>query len=184
MSKATIAKQLLLAFILTVLSGPLLACAIFLGLPALPFMLSAVTVGYVATVVIQGWNRPGRLVFIGAAALGCIVSFVIAGSLLQFITLLAVGVWVVRSIVSYDRATGWAFDAALIYGGLVAAGWVYAHTGATVFALWSFLLIQALYPLALSEKSTPVRSSDAFARFEHSARAAEEALRRVVAVRG
>ncbi len=184
MSKATIAKQLVLAVILTMLSGPLLALGLLLGFPAIPFMLSAITVGYVGALVVQGWARPGRVVFIGAAAVGCVMSFIVAGSLFEFITLLAIGIWIVRSIVSYDRATGWAFDAALIYGGRLAAAWVYAHTGVTVLALWTFLLVQALYPLGVQARATAAPGNDPFSQFDRSARAAEEALRRVVAVRG
>lgn len=184
MNGTTVVKQVVLALVLTGLSLPLIAVARVLGVPTLPFMFSAVTVGYLATVVVQSWRKPGKCVLISSVAAVCLLSFLGSGTLGGFLAVLAVTVWLVRSLVSYERASGWLFDGALVYVGVAAAAWVLSSTGAIVLALWTFLLIQALYPLALSDKPAAARGSDAFGRFDHSARAAEEALRRVVAVRG
>ena len=184
MKGTTVIKQFVLALVLTGLSLPLIALARVLGVPTLPFMFSAVTVGYLATVIVQSWNKPGKCALIGSVASVCVVAFLGSGTLSAFVAVLAVTVWFVRSFVSYERMSGWLFDGALVYLGLVLASWVLGTTGAIFLALWTFLLIQALYPLALGERATVTSGSDTFGRFERSARAAEEALRRVVAVRG
>lgn len=182
MSRCTIAQQLVLAALLTVLTLPIGAAARFLGLPVLATILGVVTIAYVATIVVRSWARPGKSILIVAAAAWSVVSYLIAGSLVGFIMLLAAAIWCFRSLVSYDRASAWVFDGALICAGLWGASWALGHTGITVFALWTFLLIQALYPIGLGPRCGGVlRDEDPFLRFDQSSRAADEALRRVVA---
>jgi hypothetical protein len=168
--------------------GALLALIVLIVPPALGSMtariaaLAIIGVGYLAYLAWRSPTAAGRVILpLTGGALSA------AALLLVPVLLLPVqlGVlWLTRALLHQRGLLSALADLALVLLGLGAGIWALSATGSIAAALWSFFLVQALFPTLrgldarrLRARSAPVVDGDA--RFERAAQSALSSLRRM-----
>jgi hypothetical protein len=117
---------------------------------------------------------PGRLLAGSAWIVMCAALLLINPPLWGWLALLAVALWLGRSLRQPRRLLLCATDCALSLLAAAASLVALRHTGSVWLALWCLLLLQALSLSLASNPGSVVR--DANARFDAARRAAERAL--------
>ncbi|MCC6220346.1 MAG: hypothetical protein IT291_03795 [Deltaproteobacteria bacterium] len=188
MKSTTLFSGIVIALLLSIISSPLLALAsvFFNPLTAMQLTLALIATGYLIYLFSKANLRAGKIFL-------PLLSFsVLIGALffkLTFFSLLlimAATIWLVRSVINYKSVISTIVDGALVCLGFGSALLATFFTGSLFVAVWSFLLLQALYVFIprsfltkekhCSELSDSSTHGDPFAKSQH---AAEEALRRL-----
>lgn len=144
---------------------------------ALAFAITAVGLGYQGYLFSRAESRRGRLltivlwlsISVGALALGA--------SAREFVLVQAGLIWLSRSLLLDRGIPALVLDGLLVAFGLAAALWAEFGSGSLLLALWSFFLVQALFPnISQRPNATPKMEKDPF---DKSEAAAQAALRRL-----
>lgn len=122
--------------------------------------------------------RRGRVLAVLVWAALAAVLAVLDASLASVLLVQTLSIWLVRSCFHHRKLWGAGLDLGLSLFALVAGIAATLHAGSILLGLWSFFLVQALWPVLppLPGKRTAPNRGD---RFEQAYRSAEAALRRL-----
>jgi hypothetical protein len=150
--------------------------------------LAAVGLGYLVYLLWCSPEPAGRLSVVVAAVAATVMALLLAPAWTLPVQLGLV--WLTRSIWLQRGPLAAIADLALVALGLGGALWAIGASGSLAAALWTFFLVQALFPVlgAAAARVMPAGSgadgtADAGQRFEQAERTAAASLRRLAAVR-
>lgn len=175
-------------------TGSLLAGAAWSVLtPLLPLpllarvLVTSLAGGYLLYLLVRGCLRVGRVSAFAGWLLISAALWLLGAPLLAHVLAQAAALWLLRVIAFRAGALGALAELALVGVGLLAAAWAMLQTGSVALAVWSLLLVQAVFPLlpraarhGRSDASTDAGHEDPF---EHAHRAAQAALVRLASHR-
>jgi len=148
----------------------------------LPLLITGLGLGYLLYLLVCTDERIGRVSAVVAWGLISSATLILAPSLALPVQLALL--WLLRSLYHQHGPIGAVLDLGLWLLGLGGALWAIQATGSIALAVWTLLLIQALFPLIpqwTGRRGT--RSSDAGSpssdHFERAHRDAEASLRRL-----
>ena len=122
--------------------------------------------------------RVGRVASVAAWCLAAALLLAVDPALWTWLFVQAGLIWLLRCLYAHDSLRGALLDAGLNGLALAAAIATAAHTRSLFLSLWCFFLLQALYVLIPGTATRPGTADDRDP-FEHAARTAESALRRL-----
>jgi hypothetical protein len=158
---------------------------VFPGVPVLRLLIAGLGLAYVVYLLYRSPERVGRITAVAAWVLVAGVLWFMQPSLLLYLFVHLVAIWLIRSLYFYSSALSAVTDLGLNGLGLTAATWAVARTGSVFLGIWCFFLVQALF--VLIPKSIRRRPATGPAghehedRFQHAYRAAETAVRKLSA---
>lgn len=185
MSRATLFSGLLVALLLSLLGGALLAAStlILAPLTALRLLVALLGLLYLAWLLSKSDEKRGRLVapvvYMTASGLMLFSNTSLAG--------LAIGhaglIWLARSLFLHERPLAAIGDLVLSVLALSGALWAADQTGSFFYALWTFFLVQAFFVLIPQNVESGVNSRSTArstcSQFEQACSSAESALHRM-----
>ncbi len=153
--------------------------ALLLGMSAaLPATLAILGPAYVLYLLYRADEPAGRVTLALATLLATVCSLVLAPGLMLPLQLGVI--WLARSIYLQPGPLGAAADVGLLGLGLGGGLWALSSTGSLALALWTFFLVQALFPAIATALGPRVgRDLDAEDRFASAERRAATLLRRL-----
>jgi hypothetical protein len=173
---------------LVALAASLAAGALFttlsLALPAVPalrWVVALVAFGYLIYLLGRSGAKVGRVSAVLAWALVSGLALALHLSLPAFVLLHAGLAWLVRSLYFHGGLVAALADLGLSLLGLAAAVWALTQSGSLFLAVWSLMLVQALFgfiPADLGQRGAAA-PQDPDDTFERAHRGAEAALRRL-----
>ena len=188
MRKPTLIQGILTAFVLSVVSMPLLMVLSILPFSAAnPVLIAILAACYIVYILSRRDSGVGRIT-LGVVTWGALFGACLIGLSTGVVTLLAVGlIWLVRSFLRYSSLLSAMMDGLLCTASLACASGAAMLTGSVALTVWCFFLIQALWvfippKFEFSSKRRVFEpagaqrheSTDHFSRAYH---AAEEAIR-------
>jgi len=173
---------------LVALAASLTSGALFAALsPALPaaaalrWVVATVALGYLLYLLGRSGAKVGRVSTVFAWALVSGVILALDLPLPTFVLIHAGMTWLVRSLYFQAGLVAALADLGIALLGLAAAVWALSQSGSLFLAVWSLMLVQALFglippDLGLGRRTAPPTPEDPF---EQAHRGAETALRRL-----
>ena len=175
---------------LVALAASLAAGALFATLslalptvPALRWVVALTAFGYLIYLLGRSGAKVGRVSAVLAWALVSALALALHLPLPTFVLLHAGMAWLVRSLYFHGGLVAAVADLGLTLLGLAAGVWALTQSGSLFLAVWSLMLVQALFGLIPADlgrggAAAPRDPDDAFDRAH---RGAEAALRRMYA---
>lgn len=154
--------------------------ALFAPASALPLLISGLGLGYLLYLLARAPTPVGRVSAVLAWVVLTGVTLALAPALLLAVQLGLL--WLVRALYHQHGLVGALADLALWLLGLGGALWAIQGTGSMALAVWTWLLIQALFPLLPGPRSAAagaVPGTNSPDRFEQALRDAQAGLRRL-----
>ncbi len=183
MTRPSFLEGALVALAASLAAGALFA-ALSLALPsisALRWVVAVVAFGYLIYLLGRSRSKVGRVSAVLAWALASALALTLHLPLPTFVLLHAGMAWLVRSLYFHGGLVAALGDLGLTLLGLAAGVWALAQSGSLFLAVWSLLLVQALFGLIPADlgrgKAAEIRDPDD--AFERAHRGAETALRRI-----
>jgi len=191
MQRPTLLAGIVVASVVSLAVSP---AVLFLSLLLGPVMAGKALVGvmayaYIVYVLAQSGRRVGRTTLAVLSLLALLASVMLAARWTTVLVVAVALIWGTRASTSSRSPVAWLLHGGLCLLGLSAALWAYKHSGSIVLAVWSFLLLQALWvyvPARLARQ--PVEESvaggqeeDGFVRAHQAAQKALDRLRTRVA---
>ncbi|MGH8548131.1 MAG: hypothetical protein ACRERU_05930 [Methylococcales bacterium] len=185
MKRLSFIEGLLIALIASVCGGSLFFSLApwFTVAWLLKLIGSLIAGGYVVYLLIRAPRPTGRITALTVWVLLATAGWLLVHSVLVFIALHLIGIWLIRSLYFYNGPSAALVDLVLCGLSLAAAAWVSTHTGSVALGIWCLFLIQALVSMVPSDfKQTSQAWTDSRIesdRFERACRSAESALRKL-----
>ena len=173
---------------LVALAASLAAGALFatlsLALPAIPalrWVVALVAFGYLIYLLGRSGAKVGRVSAVLAWALVSGIALALHLPLPTFVLLHTGMAWLVRSLYFHGGLVAALADLGLILLGLAGAVWAQTQSGSLFLAVWSLMLVQALFALIPADlrRGGVAEPPDPDDAFERAHRGAEAALRRM-----
>ena len=176
--------------VLVALAASLAAGALFATLslampsvPALRWVVALVAFGYLIYLLGRSQARVGRISAVLVWTLSSGLALALPLPLAEFVLLHAGMSWLVRSLYFQAGLVAALADLGLTLFGLAAGVWALTQSGSLFLAVWSLMLVQALFGLIPAELARGPRphgdGTDSQDAFERAERGAEAALRRM-----
>ena len=108
-------------------------------------ILAAVSLVYLLYLLKHGNARVGRVLIVTAWALISLAGWLFELPLVEQVLLQSALIWLVRSLYFHASVFAALLDLGLVSMGLAASAWAILNTGSLATAIWSFLLVQALF---------------------------------------
>jgi hypothetical protein len=185
MNRPTFLEGALLALIAAV-AAVVLNSSLSLFVPAreaLALTTAALGLGYLLYLLGRSAERAGRMVIVLAWVPVTAVTLALATDLWSSVLVQLGWVWLVRVWCFQGTPTAALLDLGLILTGAGAALWAGSHSGSLFLAVWSLLLVQALFGVIPTRPGHPAGSATGPATvpdpFDLARRSAEWALRRI-----
>lgn len=173
-------EGVVVALVASLAGGAILHPArLVLGAPgALATTLAILGPAYVLYLLHRADEPAGRITLLSVTLLATVCSLVLAPGLVLPVQLAAI--WLTRSLYLQPGLLGAAADLGLVGLGLGGGLWALSSTGSLAVALWTFFLVQALFPAVASGlRSCAGPDPDAEERFARAERRATALLRRL-----
>lgn len=176
---------------LVALAASLAAAALFatlsLALPAvaaLRWVVALTALGYLLYLLGRSGARVGRVSAVLASALASALALALHLPLPAFVLLHAGMAWLVRSLYFHGGLVAALADLGLGLLGLAAGVWALTQSGSLFLAVWSLMLVQALFGLIPADlgRGGGAERQDPDDAFERAHRGAVAALRRLHSV--
>ncbi len=172
---------------LVALAASLAAGALFAGLslalprvPALRWVVALIAFGYLIYLLGRSGAKVGRVSTVLAWTLVSGLALALHLPLPVFVLLQAGMAWLVRSLYFHAGLVAALADLGLTLLGLAAGVWALSQSGSLFLAVWSLMLVQALFGLIPADLGRgPAAAQDPDDAFERAHRGAEAALRRL-----
>ena len=147
MNAPGIISGIVLAFLLSLAAGlaGLLFGAFVAQTTLFSLILAAVTLAYLLYLLKHGNARVGRVLVVTAWASISLLGWLFELALVEQVLLQASLIWLVRSLYFHGSVFAALLDLGLISMGLAASAWAILNTGSVATAIWSFLLVQAVF---------------------------------------
>jgi len=191
MQRPTLLAGIVVAFVASLAASP---AVLFLSLLLGPVMAGKALVGvmayaYIVYVLAQSGRRVGRTTLAVLSLLALLASVMLAARWTTVLVVAVALIWGTRASTSSRSPVAWLLHGGLCLLGLSAALWAYTHSGSIVLAVWSFLLLQALWvyvPARLARQPVEEgvaggQEEDGFVRAHQAAQKALDRLRTRVA---
>jgi len=146
-------------------------------------LISILALGYLIYLLKRSDERTGRVVMVALWLITTLACMLLDTSLLGFLLVQAVLIWVVRSLYFHASVLPALLDLGLVALALVASAWAILQTDSIITAIWCFFLTQSLFVLIPGFASThddascfnPVEAD----RFQSAHRVALDAVRKL-----
>jgi hypothetical protein len=152
------------------------------GGTAARLVTAALCLSYVIYLVGRSRERVGRLTVLVLWLLTALFLWMLAPPLPLYLAGHLGALWLVRSLYFHQGPLGALADLGLTGISLIAAAGAFLHTGSLLLAVWSLLLVQALFVLVPARTGSDIAAPEEDDRFGRAHRAAEEAVRKLSAV--
>jgi hypothetical protein len=156
---------------------------VFPGAALLRLLIAGIGLAYVVYLLYRSPERVGRITVVAAWVLVAGVLWFTQPSLLLYLFVHLVAIWLIRSLYFYSSALSAVADLGLNGLGLAAAVWAITRTGSVFLGIWCFFLVQALFVLIPKRiRHRPAAAPPGHAgedRFQHAYRVAETAVRKL-----
>ncbi|MBL4708575.1 MAG: hypothetical protein JKY48_09085 [Flavobacteriales bacterium] len=172
--------------------------SLFSGGSVFRFLIAGLSFAYVVYLLARSNERTGRVTAVGSWFVTAIAAWIFAPSMLIYITIHLILLWLIRSLYFYNSVLSALADLGLSGFALIAAIWAWSASNSLFLAFWCFFLVQALFVLiprhwtkAMANRASETAylggiSATATNRdqFETAHAAAERALRKLMASGG
>lgn len=146
-------------------------------------VMGLLSLSYVLYLLHRAAEKTGRITLLACWVLGSCTAGVLHISLWSFLLLQLGFIWLTRSLYFRAGLFGALADLGLHALAAIAAVWAFAHSGSMLLAIWSFFLVQALFPLLPAAKPSNSdidrEPNGVNTRFEQAHRTALLALQRL-----
>jgi hypothetical protein len=151
------------------------------AIPALRWVVALVAFGYLIYLLGRSGAKVGRVSAVLAWALVSGIALALHLPLPTFVLLHAGMAWLVRSLYFHGGLVAALADLGLTLLGLTAAVWALTESGSLFLAVWSLMLVQALFGLIPADlgRAVAAEPQDPDDAFERAHRGAEAVLRRM-----
>lgn len=154
---------------------------------ALQYVIAGLALAYVGYLLTRTRTRVGRITTIAVWVVAAGATWLAAPPLALYLLAHVSFIWLIRSLYFYASTVSALIDLGLSGLGVAASLWALAQSGSVFLAIWCFFLVQALH-VAVPKNLGPKRAGapDHRApddRFTRAQRAAESALRKLLATR-
>ena len=162
--------------------------SVFAGGSVFRLIIAGLGFAYVLYLLSRSQERVGRLTVISVWLIVAACAWLLAPSLLIYISIHLVALWLIRSLYFYSSVLSALTDLGLTGFSLIAAIWAWFSSDSLFLAFWCFFLVQALsvlIPRQWSKASGKRKQSAGSVRladddhFETAYEAAETALRKL-----
>ena len=185
MKQAGFFEGVWVALLISVLGSALFAVltTFFSKFGVFQLVVTAISFCYITYLLLRSREVTGRMVIFTVWFSAAMLCLFFVNSILTFIMIHIIMIWLVRSLYYYTSIISAAIDLFLNVTSFVIATWTLGHTDSLFLALWCFFLIQALFvsiPVSFQKvrqsNHRHVKSDD---RFERAYRIAEVAIRKL-----
>ncbi len=121
--------------------------SIFAGASVFRLIIAGLGIAYVLYLLSRSQERVGRLTVISAWLIVAACAWLLAPSLLIYISIHIVALWLIRSLYFYSSVLSALADLGLTGFSLIAAIWAWFSSGSLFLTFWCFFLVQALFVL-------------------------------------
>ena len=186
MKKATFIEGVGIALISSIVVAVMFftMSSLFFGDELLRLLIAGVSFFYIIYLFLRSKERTGRITVILVWFVLTVVSLIFVPSLIMYIGIQLLMIWVLRSLYFYNSIFSSLIDLTLNGISLVAAIWSWSLSGSLFLTFWCFFLVQAFFvfiPKNFITRSNVESVSRADGdKFEHAYHAAEVAVSKLV----
>ena len=144
-------------------------------------LVDGAALAYIVYLLRRGEARVGRIVVVSAWLALAAGAWLLGAPVFELVLLQGAFIWLVRALYFHPRLATAVLDLGLVSAGLAAAAWASVNTLSPTAAIWSFLLVQALFcwiPGIADPDDDPGRPRPV-TPFQSAQRAAHDALRKI-----
>ncbi len=163
---------------------------IFFGLASLfsgglvfRLLINILSLSYVIYLLVRSTEKTGRVSLFAIWALLMILNTILADSLLLYLGLHILAIWLIRSLYYYNSLFSSLSDLLLTVFSLTAAIFAWQTSNSLLLSLWTFFLLQALFTFIptrfFSNKKDRTITTNRTSQFEHAYRSAQLALNKL-----
>ena len=158
--------------------------SLFLSDDLFRLLIAGVSFFYILYLFLRSKERTGRITVISIWFVLTIASLIFVPSLILYICIQLLMIWILRSLYFYNSIFSALTDLALTAMSLIVAIWALSVSGSVFLAFWCFFLMQALfvfipkYFIAKEKVESIHRPADD--KFEHAYHVAEVAVSKLI----
>ncbi|MCW8899781.1 MAG: hypothetical protein OQK95_03840 [Gammaproteobacteria bacterium] len=182
MKKATFMEGVGIALIASIAVAVLFTVmsSMFIGSNVFMLLVAGLSFLYISYLLLRSKERTGRITVIVIWSLVTLISLVFISSLILYVAIQLMMVWLMRSLYFYNSIFSALIDLTMTVMSLAIAIWALTVSGSLFLTFWSFFLVQALFVYIpknfIAGKKSETESQIDDDKFEYAHHAAEIAV--------